>query len=331
MFILILKILAGIFLVLTGANWLVDGSSSIARKTGLSEFLIGLTIVGIGTSTPEMVVSFISAINGNSDMALGNIVGSNIFNVYFTLGVTALIVPIAYTKSNLRWDIPLSFFVTLLLVFLCYDTIFNRTATNTLSRLDGIILLTLFAGYMIYSFRSSKKSKQNIPDTNSADKNKYVALSWKERSATAIILIIIGLAALIFGGDIFINSAVELAKVAGLSDSFIAITLLAGGTSLPELATSVVAVLKKRGQMALGNIIGSNIANILLILGGSAVIMPLTLGGITFVDMMVMLSTSLLLSISAYTFRKKRLDKPEGVIFVLIYIGYIFWLAKNLV
>ena len=296
----------------------MDGSSSIARKFGLSEFVIGLTIVGIGTSTPEMVVSFLSSFKGNADMAIGNIVGSNIFNTMLILGITAMIAPLIITKSNLKKDIPLNIGVTMLLIILGMNGSIFGIGENVLSRLDGIILLGIFAWYMWNSFRS-----------DSADSSEEDEI--KTYSPTASVFLILGgLAALIFGGRLFVNAATEIAKGFGVSDKFIAVTVLAAGTSMPELATSIVAAVKGRGQLALGNILGSNISNILLILGGSALICPLSFQGITAVDLATVLASALFILISAYTFKKKKLDAIEGSILILMEAAYMWYLIANL-
>ncbi len=316
----ILILIGGLILILLGANWLVDGSSSIAKRFGISEFVIGLTIVGIGTSTPEMVVSFLSAFQGKADMAIGNIVGSNIFNVLLILGATALISPLTITKSNLKRDIPLNIAVTVLLILLGMNfTLFGK-GQDQLCRIDGAILLGLFALYLWKSFKSDDGSTEDEGDN-----------PIKEYSiAVSTLLILAGLGSLIFGGRLFVNSATELAKMFGVSDKFIAITVMAAGTSMPELATCIVAALKGRGQLALGNILGSNISNILLILGGSAIINPLSFKGMTNVDLEIILISSLFIFVSAYTFKKNKLDRIEGLILLLMEAGYMWYLIANL-
>lgn len=316
MIIQLLILVAGLLLILFGANFLVDGSSSVARRSGISEFVIGLTIVGIGTSTPEMVVSFLAAAKGNADMAVGNIVGSNIFNTFLILGVTAIISPLIITRSNLKRDIPMNIISSLLLVLLGMNQLIFGMGDNTLSRIDGGILLALFAFYMYISFR------HNVPDEEGEARQMSVGMS--------VLFIVGGLAALIAGGRLFVNSASELARIFGVSDAFIAITVMAGGTSLPELATCIVAAAKGRGQLALGNILGSNISNILLILGGSALISPLAIKGITPYDFGVMLLGSILILASAYLFSKRKLDRVEGVIFLLCEAGYMAYLIMNI-
>ena len=313
----ILILLGGLALILFGANWLVDGSSSIAKKFGISEFVIGLTIVGIGTSTPEMVVSFLSAFQGKADMAIGNIVGSNIFNTLMILGVTALIAPMAITKSNLKRDIPLNIFVTVLLILLGMNFTIFGLGQDQLSRIDGAILLAIFAWYLYTSFKS-----------DTADEDGEGIKEYK--TGISALLIVAGLGALIAGGKLFVNSATELAKMFGVSDKFIAITVMAAGTSMPELATCAVAALKGRGQLALGNVLGSNISNILLILGGSALINPLSFGGMTYVDLGVVLAGAIFILASAYLFKKKQLDRFEGIVLLLMEAGYMWYLIANL-
>ena len=312
-------LLAGLSLILFGANWLVDGSSSIAKRFGISEFVIGLTIVGIGTSTPEMVVSFLSSFQGKADMAIGNIVGSNIFNTMMILGVTALIAPLTITKSNLKKDIPLNIIVTVLLIILGMNfTLFGK-GQDQLSRIDGVILLAVFAWYIWTSFRS---------DTADSEEDGEGIKEYK--TGISVLLIVAGLAGLIIGGRLFVNSATELAKMFGVSDKFIAITVMAAGTSMPELATCVVAALKGRGQLALGNLLGSNISNILLILGGAALINPLSFSGMTYVDLGAVLLSAIFILGSAYLFRKKQLDRFEGIILLLMEAGYMWYLIANL-
>ena len=311
-------LVAGLLLILFGANYLVDGSSSIAKKFGLSEFIIGLTIVGIGTSTPEMVVSFLSSFQGKADMAIGNIVGSNIFNTMMILGITALITPLAITKSNLKKDIPLNIIVTILLILLGMNlTIFGK-GQDQLSRIDGALLLGVFVWYLWSSFKSD-----SADDDEESQVKEYSGLM-------SVVLILGGLAGLIIGGKMFVNAATELAKAFGVSDKFIAITVMAAGTSMPELATCVVAALKGRGQLALGNILGSNISNILLILGGAALINPLSFSGMTTVDLGAVLASALFILISAYTFKKKQLDRFEGAVLLLMEIAYMWYLISNL-
>ena len=314
-----LILIGGLILILLGANYLVDGSSSIAKKFGLSEFVIGLTIVGIGTSSPEMVVSFMSAIQGKAEMAIGNVVGSNIFNTLIILGITALISPLTITRNNIRKDIPVNFFVTILLLLLGMNFSIFKVGENVISRFDGIILLAVFAWYLWSSFRSD-----NGDETEEGEEIKT------RNIPVSILMIVGGLGALVFGGRLFVKSATALAQMFGVSDKFIAITVMAAGTSMPELATCIVAALKGRGQLALGNILGSNIGNILLILGGSALIHPLSFSGMTIVDIIAVAICPIFIYLCAFLFRKKEIDRAEGIIFLLTEAAYMWYLIANL-
>lgn len=322
----IIKLLLGLIIILLGANILVDGSSSIARRFGLSEFLVGLTIVGIGTSTPEMVVSFISSIEGNSDLAVGNIVGSNIANILLILGVVAMVSPIKMTGENMKRDIPISVFAALLFFILSSDRFIFNAQFNTISRIDGILLFLCFIAFMYISFKFSKSTQNDINSTNNSNHNAPKS----SKISISILLIILGLAGLIYGGRLFVNSGSTIAKTLGVSDAFIGITVMAVGTSIPELAASLVAAIKKRGQMALGNIIGSNISNIFLILGGSAIISPLTMSNITIIDLSMLILSSILIFVTYFSFKKKTIDRLEGFIFFSMYVGYICWLTSQL-
>lgn len=304
----IVLLIAGLALIVFGAEWLVDGASSVARKAGISEFVIGLTIVGFGTSCPELVVSLTGALQGNADVAVGNVVGSNLFNTLLILGVTALISPLVITRNNARRDIPITLLATIILVVM-------SLVGNNITRFEGAIMLILFALYIYSCF----KTDTGLDDEEDAlKKEKTVFIS--------IIFILAGLAGLIFGGQLFVDNATLLAKQLGVSDKVIAITLLAGGTSLPELATCVVAAVKGKGQLALGNILGSNVFNILLILGTSAAIVPLSTAAMGLVDLAVLLMSSLMLILWTVTGSKNKLDRWEAVLMVLMYLAYIAYL-----
>jgi cation:H+ antiporter len=322
MWISFILLIVGLVLILLGADALVNGASAVARKYGISEFVVGLTIVGIGTSAPELIVSAISAINGSSDIAIGNVVGSNISNVFMILGVTAIIAPITLTKSNLKYDLPIALGVSLLLFVLAYDSIFLGKEFNVISRWDGLILFAMFVLFMIYSFKSSASGDQNEESAESEN--------GKVKIVKSVLLIVCGLVGLVLGGRLFVNSGSDIARGFGVSDAFIGITVMAVGTSLPELAASVNAAIKKKGQMALGNVIGSNIFNILLILGTSSIIRPLTLGGITMIDMGMMILTTVMIMLSALLISKKEIKRGVGALFFMIYIAYIVYLASNL-
>ena len=315
----IVLLIVGLLAIVFGADFLVDGASAIARKLKISEFVIGLTIVGFGTSCPELVVSVTGALAGNSDISIGNVIGSNIFNTLLILGITALVMPVAITRSNKRRDIPITLLVTFLLVFCGMSkTLVGLGQQDGLSRVEGIVFLVLFAVYIYSCF----KNDEGIDEADSPVK--------KMSLFVAILLTLAGLAGLIFGGRWFVDSAVNIARYLGVSDKFIAITLLAGGTSLPELAACVVAAAKKKGQLALGNILGSNIFNMLLILGTSATISPLSFNGISLVDVFALMMSMILVWMSSYTFKKNQIDRYEGAIFVLCFIAYYGWLFIKL-
>ncbi|MBQ3766818.1 MAG: calcium/sodium antiporter [Bacteroidales bacterium] len=309
----IVLLLAGLALIVFGADALVEGASSVARRFGLSEFVIGLTIVGMGTSAPEMVVSFIGALQGNADIAIGNVVGSNIMNTLLILGVTALILPMAVTPSNRKRDIPVNILITVLLIVLGLEMTIFGFGTDGLSRWDGGILLAVFLVYLVMCFVNGEPQEEETPA--------------KQRSIWLSLLMIAGgLAGLIIGGNLFVDNATFIAKALGVSDKFIAITILAGGTSMPELATCVVAAAKKKGQLALGNIIGSNVFNILLILGGSALIHPLSFDGMNYVDLGVLLVSALALLTALFIGKKNKIDRLDGSLFLAVWIAYMVYL-----
>lgn len=314
-----LYLLAGLVLILAGANYLTDGSVALAERFRVPGFLIGLTIVAVGTSTPELVVSVLSAIGGQSDVAIGNVVGSNIFNVFVILGVCALIRPVPLTAGNIRRDIPFGVLVSLLLLALAQDSLLCKGAADRIGRLDGAAMLALYILLMWYTIRKTKRPEATAPTEGS----KAPMAAW----LTAV-MIVGGLAGLVFGGEMFLRSATSIARSLGISESVIAITLVAGGTSLPELASSLVSLFKGKAEMALGNVIGSNIANILLILGVSATIHPLSMGGITVWDLLMVLLSSVVVFLAAFTFKRKAIDRWEGALFVAIYAVYIWYLIR---
>lgn len=305
MLVTIAILVVSLVMVVTGADFLVDGASSIARKSGVSDFVIGLTIVGFGTSCPELVVSLTGAIQGISDVAIGNVVGSNIFNTLLILGLTATLSPLVITKANKTRDIPITILVTLILCIFIL--------TGEIGRWAGVLFILLFAGYMVYCFKSDNAQTEDVPE-------KEITLF------KAIFLTVLGLAFLIFGGKYFVNSAVDIAKALNVSEKFIAVTLLAGGTSLPELVTCIIASVKGKGQLALGNILGSNVFNILLILGCSAIVNPISCLGMKPVDILVLLASAVLVYTAAFTGKKNMLDRFDGVIMLACEAGYMVWL-----
>lgn len=305
----ILLLLVGLGLVVFGSDILVDGSSAIARKSGVSEFVIGLTIVGFGTSLPEMVVSITGAIEGSADISIGNIVGSNTLNALLVLGSAALITPIAVNRLNLTRDIPMFFGITLFFVLL--------TTKGYLNWVDGLILLAVFTAYIVLCFKSGKVDIEEAP-------KREIGVFM------AILMVLGGLAGLVFGGRLFVDHSVNFARAVGVSEKFIAITLLAGGTSMPELVTTIVAAAKKKGQLALGTIIGSNVFNILFVLGVASLLTTLNTGGMSWVDFGALLGSTVLLALCAYIGKTKRLNRLEGALMALGYFAYIGWLIYSI-
>lgn len=305
--------------IVLGADWLVSGSVSIAKRFRVSEFVIGAAIVGVGTSMPELVVSFIGALQGNSDVAIGNVVGSNIFNVLGILGLTAVFFPIAIDKANMRFEIPYCIFASIVLTLIAFNFFVNDIPV--IGRIDGVILLILFAIFMWYSFHRDAKQKAEITETKQENPDDS-----KEKPVwMAIATVIVGLAILITSCDMFVDKAVRIAKNWGISEAVISITLIACGTSLPELAASIAAAIKKNTQMALGNIVGSNIFNISLILGLSSQVTPLTSAGITLTDYLVMIGAAVLTLL--FGFRGK-IDRASGLFMVACFIVYNIYLLN---
>ncbi|MBO7300953.1 MAG: calcium/sodium antiporter [Tidjanibacter sp.] len=318
----IIEIILGAVLLSLGANFLTDGASAIAKRLKVSEFLIGATIVAVGTSTPEFVVSVMSAIGGQSDVSIGNVVGSNIFNIYAILGITTIISPLVLTHKNIRRDIPLCLITTLLLCILALDSTLWGAESNILGRGDGILLIVLYGLFLWFMIRSGKQEASPSPEQPTTEQAKSTPL-W-----LSIVMVIGGLGGLVWGSDLFLDGSIILARKVGLSEAVIGIVLVAAGTSLPEFFASFISALKGNTEIALGNILGSNIANILLILGTSATITPLRLGGITPVDMAIMLSAVLMILFAAFTLRSKRIDRIEGLLFFAIYVTYTIYLLR---
>jgi len=313
-YVILLISLAGIVF---GADYLVAGAVSIARRLKISDFVIGAAIVGVGTSMPELVVSFIGAVQGNADVAIGNVVGSNIFNILGILGITALFFPIAVNKDNMKFEIPLCIGVSILLTILVFN--FFNGNVPTIGRPDGLVLLLCFALFMWYSFYRDRK--QNARVTEQSDVQEEKTPLW-----LAILKVAGGLAVLITSCDFFVDNAVKVAKSFGVNDAFISLTLIACGTSLPELAASVAAALKKNTQLALGNIIGSNIFNITLILGLSSQVMPLNSSGITAVDYAVMIGAAILTFILGF---RGKIGRVSGALMFICFIGYTWYLLSS--
>ena len=300
--------------IVFGADFLVAGSVSVARKFKVSDFVIGAAIVGVGTSMPELVVSFIGALNGNADVAIGNVVGSNIFNVLGILGVTAIFFPVAIDRKNMKFEIPLCIAVSILLAVLALN-FFSGTPAS-ISRIDGLVLLAFFAGFMWYSFARDRKLASQ----------KTEVVEEKTPLWVAVLKIVGGLALLITSCDFFVDNAVLVAKSFGVNDAFISLTLIACGTSLPELAASIAAAIKKNTDMALGNIVGSSIFNITLILGLSSQVMPLTSSGITIVDYLVVIAAAVIPFLIGFVGKVGRIG---GILIFIGFISYNWYLIET--
>lgn len=300
--------------IVFGANFLVAGAVSVARKFKISDFVIGAAIVGVGTSAPELVVSFLGALRGNADVAIGNVVGSNIFNVLGIVGLTALLFPVTIGRKELKFEIPLCIGVSLLLMVLALN-FFNGTQA-VISRIDGIVLLLIFVGFMWYSFARDRKSASGQGSITEETTPLWLAS----------VKIIGGLALLIISCDLFVDNAVLIAKSFGVNDAFISLTLIACGTSLPELAASLAAAMKKNTALALGNIVGSNIFNITFILGLSSQVMPLHSVGITAADYAVMIAASLIPLLLGF---RGKVSRTSGAMMFICFVVYNWYLISN--
>lgn len=306
----ILLIIAGVAMVLYGADRLTEGASALARRMNVPEIIIGLTIVAAGTSAPELFVSLVSALKGTPDMAIGNVVGSNTMNAMLIVGCAAMVAPMTISKSTVRKDIPFSVFASVLLVLLSLNSF--------LGRIDGILLLAGFASFMYYTL---SQAKVGVAASVSEVKPLQPWLS--------AFFVLLGLALLVIGSNIFVDSASRVAYSLGISEGVVGLTIVAGGTSLPELATSVVAARKGQSAIAIGNVIGSNVFNILLILGLTATISPMQIQGVTMVDLSLMLGSVVLVWLFSRT--KYTVERWEGAVLVIGYLVYLCWLLSNVV
>lgn len=308
MLLYIILIIVGFALLIVGADFLVDGASGIAKKFHIPEIIIGLTIVSIGTSMPELFVSITSAIDGYSDMALGNVIGSNLCNLLLILGLSSLIKPVDFQEETRKYEIPMCLLFTIILM------IFSNTSGG-ISRIEAVILLVLFVLFIAYTiYMGKKKSKENSEVVEEKNKNKTIK---------NIILIILGIVGLKFGGDFVVNNAVNIAQMFNISEKVISLTILAIGTSLPELVTSVTAAIKGNSDIAIGNIIGSNIFNILLILGVSSVIKPITFNSSYNMDLSILCISMVILALFPIIPPKNKMSRANGLIYVLMYGAYI--------
>ena len=314
MFILMVLIIVGFTALIFGANWLVDGSSALAKKYNVSDLIIGLTIVSFGTSAPELVVNSVASINGYSDIILGNILGSNNFNLFVTLGIAGLIYPMRVQKSTVWKEIPISLIAAIVLLLLANN--FFLSVSSGISRMDGVILLLCFVGFILYIFKQMKSGAEPIEELTYIHKSNFKIWSF----------IIMGLAGLIIGGQLVVDNGVELATRLGVSEKIIGLTIIAIGTSLPELLTSVVAATKKNTGIAIGNIIGSNIFNIFFILSVSSLIAPITYNLSFNTDLYILLSGTLFLLIMMFIGKRYKLDRWGAALLLIFYLAYTSFL-----
>ena len=324
----ILFLIGGLILILLGANGLTNGAASVAKRFHIPPIVIGLTIVAFGTSAPELTVSVSSALKGSADIAIGNVVGSNIFNTLMIVGCTALFAPIVITRNTLRKEIPLCILSSIVLLICANDVFLDKASENILNRVDGLLLLCFFVIFMGYTFAIASKPatiEQQAEHPVIEEETEIKSLPWWK----SILYIIGGLAALIYGGQLFVDGATGIARNLGVSESIIGLTLVAGGTSLPELATSIVAALKKNPEIAIGNVIGSNLFNIFFVLGCSASITPLHLSGITNFDLFTLVGSGILLWLFGLFFAKRTITRIEGGVMILCYVAYTVVLIYN--
>lgn len=318
MFLNVVFIVLGIVLVLWGADRLTEGAVAVAEKLNVPQIVIGLTIVAIGTSMPEFCVSLVSAIKGTPDLAVGNVVGSNIFNTLMIVGAAALVAPMTILHATVKKDIPFAMVASVLLMMLCFD--------DNMSRLDAAVLLLMFAVFMYITLKGAKEQPQSskttveIAEEQSISQSSLLNPPSSKKGLSPFILIPLGLACLIFGSNIFVEGATFVATYFGVSEAIIGLTIVAMGTSLPELATSVVAARKGNSGIAIGNVLGSNVFNILLVLGATGAICPMELSGITMADFSVMVVSMILLWL--FSFTKYTIQRWEGAVLILVFVGY---------
>ena len=321
-----LLLVVGLGLLLLAANYLVDASVAIAQRAKISNFIIGLTIVGIGTSAPELFVSISSALTNSGDIAMGNVIGSNVANIFLILGVAAMIFPFPIERLQRRRDIPFLIFATILLSLIANDSMIPGLRENELIRLDGIVLLLMFVGYMCWVvIQKGKDPKRALEE---ADEEASSSLTGKNPWLLWAIAIA-SLALLIYGGNLFLDSAKNLARAWGITEAVISITIVAVGTSLPELVTAIIAASKKNPQLALGNVIGSNLFNLMFILGTASTIKPLVMVDICPWDYIVMIVATFMLYMVVLTFKRDKFDRIEGFIFFAAYVAYTVYLLMR--
>jgi cation:H+ antiporter len=312
----VLYILIGVVVVLWGADRLTEGAVGVAERLRIPQLVIGLTIVAIGTSMPEFCVSLVSALKGTADLAVGNVVGSNIFNSLLIVGVTAMVAPMTILKSTVRLDIPFALLASVMLAAFCYD--------GELTRLDAGILFGLFLVFMFITLQHAKRGekKEESEENEDAKERERTMAVWK-----MVALILVGLACLVLGSNVFVDGATKVAAALGVSDAVIGLTVVAMGTSMPELATSVVAARKGNSGIAIGNVLGSNVFNILLVIGLTGVINPMHIQGITWIDLSMLILSMVLLLLFSYT--KYTIARWEGAVLTILFAGYMTWVVMN--
>ncbi len=314
----IFLVLVGLGILIVGGESLVRGASSIAKRLKVAPIVIGLTIVAFGTSAPELAVNLFSAFEGSVDIAVGNVIGSNIANILLILGICALIRTIRVQKNTTWKEIPLALLAVLLVFIMANDRLFDGASANVLTRTDGLALMGIFAIFMYYTFGIAKVSGE-------ADKDEVKLYS----TLISVLLIIGGLIGLVFGGKLLVDNAIVLAQLAGMSEALIGLTIVAVGTSLPELVTSIIAVRHGHDDLAVGNIVGSNIFNILWILGLTSTILPLPISDAVQTDILVNVGVTLLLFLFMFVGARHKLNRWQGVMFVLLYVGYVGYLVMR--
>lgn len=329
MFVDILAIILGLVILVLGADGLVRGASSLAAKLRISALVIGLTVVSFGTSAPELTVNIVSALQGSPDLAVANVVGSNIVNILLILGVCAIIVPLSVKSSTVWKEIPLALLGVVLVGIMANDRLFDGVPFTALTRTDGIALLALMAIFMYYIFGMAKSDREIAADAKiDASLNKDQDTKIKQYGVTVSIgLTVLGLVGLVAGGRLLVSGAIDIAKSAGLSEALIGLTIVAVGTSLPELATSVVAALRKQADIAIGNVVGSNIFNVFFVLGATSTILPLPISNALNFDILVSIIATGLLFLFMFTGGRRKLVRWEGVVFVALYVAYITYLV----
>lgn len=308
----------GFVVLISGASWLLSGATALARRFKVSELVIGLTIVAFGTSAPELIVNIFAAADARHDIAFGNVIGSNLFNLFIILGISGLIYPLKIQTSSLKLEIPISILAVVVLALLS-NSLFSDSI-GILTRWDGIILLVFFSLFVFVIFKTQKKEK--AIEINVDPPKKYSVL-------TIIILIVSGLGALVLGGNMIVKNAIAIAESFGVSEKIIGLTIVAAGTSLPELATSLYAAYKKNADIAVGNVIGSNIFNIFAILGISSLIHPLTFNTQFNLELMLIVAGTLFLMITMFTGKRMKLDRWEALLFMVAYIVYVFVMVQK--